>query len=217
MQRCGDYMIDEEPIPGPTEAQARLVGFGLALPPEDGPAVFRVHVHDQRAANCAIVYRPTCEQALVVDSVVWTGDAVTATSPLTIEEVLRRLAIDSREMTATPFSVASRGSTGCDPGWPPQSWVAAYRGPALARTAYIRRILVFPDAAAAASVRPRLSSSGGYVGTASNGDSCALVIDGLNSSAWIVVDNVIVEVSYPIGDAPALVGQVEAALKTSLP
>ena len=44
-----------------------------------------------------------------------------------------------------------------------------------------------------------------------------MVIDGLNSSAWILVDNVIVEVSYPIGDAPALVGQVEAALKTSLP
>ena len=44
-----------------------------------GPGVLRVHVHDRRAADCAQAIRQRCEQAIVVEAVVWAG---TATLPV---------------------------------------------------------------------------------------------------------------------------------------
>lgn len=42
-----------------------------------GPAVLRVHVHDQRAADCPVVYRDRCEAAVVVEQVAWSASEAT--------------------------------------------------------------------------------------------------------------------------------------------
>jgi hypothetical protein len=44
---------------------------GVRLP-GSGPVVLQVHSHDPRAADCPPDLRPTCEMAIVIDSVAWT-------------------------------------------------------------------------------------------------------------------------------------------------
>ncbi len=53
---------------------------------ESGPAILRVHVHDPRAAECGD-QASACTRAMVVDAVLWTGDAATAPSPFDLVHV----------------------------------------------------------------------------------------------------------------------------------
>lgn len=59
---------------GPPPTSYRLV-LGSSVPgwaePISSPIVLRVHAHDQRAADCAAAITDKCEQAIVVESVVW--------------------------------------------------------------------------------------------------------------------------------------------------
>jgi hypothetical protein len=55
------------------------VPTALAMPEVDQPIVMRVHTHDPGAETCWDV--PACRQRLVVDEVVWSGDASTSAGP----------------------------------------------------------------------------------------------------------------------------------------
>src|SRR4029077_11792109 len=113
-------------------------------------AVFLVHVRDRRAAFCPADEFTACDRAFVVDRVVWTGDATTATAPLTIQDVLRRLAsIGPGPIRATPFDPSAGASGACDPGWPAQSWTAV--------SLDVGRILVFPRTEDVRAVVSRLT------------------------------------------------------------
>ena len=64
---CGSgYVLTD--APGEQPLIALIDGPG---PLTAGAAVFRVHVHDARAAGCSAAHRPACEQALVVDAAIW--------------------------------------------------------------------------------------------------------------------------------------------------
>ncbi len=84
-------------------------GFGLRLVvesfrgvPVSAPGVFRVHVNDPRAADCGPAIRPRCEEAIVVEAVVWAGsvtlpfDADGIPREIDGEAVLRGVDIDAK-------------------------------------------------------------------------------------------------------------------------
>ena len=50
------------------------------------------HSRSSSRADCPVGYRDACEQAFVVDAVLWTGDATTTTAPLSVQDVMTRLA-----------------------------------------------------------------------------------------------------------------------------
>lgn len=52
-----------------------------------GPAIMSVHLHDPRATQCWF-QQPICDDMIVVDDIVWTGDAVTAPHPLSVDQVI---------------------------------------------------------------------------------------------------------------------------------
>jgi hypothetical protein len=52
-----------------------------------GPAIMRVHLHDSRAGQCG-AQANVCDAMLVVDDILWTGDAQTAPHPLTVDKVM---------------------------------------------------------------------------------------------------------------------------------
>jgi hypothetical protein len=72
--RPGLFVRSPSTTSGPPPTSYRLV-LGSSVPgwidPIGAPIVLRVHVHDPRAAACASSIRDTCEQAIVVESVVW--------------------------------------------------------------------------------------------------------------------------------------------------
>ncbi len=52
-----------------------------------GPAIMRVHLHDPRATQCGY-QEPICDDMIVVDDILWTGDAATAPHPLSVADVI---------------------------------------------------------------------------------------------------------------------------------
>ena len=198
---CSGYVVRDGP--GANRAAIKLPALGN-LPNAPGPIVVRVHVHDGHADECGV-----CEQAFVLDAIVWTGDGETETTPLTIDDVVRRLARADPDLTVSPFSSGER--TGCNPGWPPQSW----RAERVSNDPSIARILVFPDPIAAAETRQRLLADG-IMGRPSPPATsrCSVLYDGLMSSAWLLQDNVIVEVRVPVGTTPAFIDTVRHDLAT---
>jgi hypothetical protein len=132
-----------------------------------------------------------CGQMLVVESVVWSGDAITATAPLDIGTVVDRLrAVEP----GLEVEVRDTRSTGCDPGWPEPTWTAS--GSSAVSEGVGERIgdvLVFPttDAREAATGNFHFD---GFSGPGPDGMSCRTMIDGLFGMRWVAVDNVLVEV-----------------------
>jgi hypothetical protein len=56
-----------------------------------GPVVARVGVHDPRASSCGTA-AAACDRMMVVQQVVWAGDAGTAPRPISLDAALRALA-----------------------------------------------------------------------------------------------------------------------------
>jgi hypothetical protein len=78
LSACGDGLM----ISGGGPLVGEFEQSGLTF--LQGDVVLRVHVHDERAADCPSTYRPRCERALVVEQVVWRpgangSDAIPAT------------------------------------------------------------------------------------------------------------------------------------------
>lgn len=71
----GFHLGDVPPGTGGGFGPRLVVNAALQDLPGSAPGVLRVHVHDRRAADCAPAIRQPCEQAIVVEAVVWAGTA----------------------------------------------------------------------------------------------------------------------------------------------
>jgi hypothetical protein len=61
------------------------------LPHPWGPSIVRVHTHDPRAAACHPENHTQCESTIVVEAVLWVGDAWTSAAPISVGEADRML------------------------------------------------------------------------------------------------------------------------------
>jgi hypothetical protein len=52
-----------------------------------GPAIMRVQLHDPRANQCGY-QEPICDDMIVVDDILWTGDASTVPYPLSVDQII---------------------------------------------------------------------------------------------------------------------------------
>jgi hypothetical protein len=147
----------------------------LAREIPDGPVVIRVHTNDPRSATCPELERLLCAERLVVDELVWAGDAVTKTEPLRIDNVVTALRQDIPDLTLK----LDRPSRACDPGWPEVSWVSL-------RGTGITNVLAFPTIGDREAVDQNFRSSG-WTGI----DGCSVDLYG-DPWHWVAVDNVMV-------------------------
>jgi hypothetical protein len=110
MNTCsGGGAIGRDPSPLLTGC---ATGIGAASPPVDGsavgfgkhvfwdgkqlpngraPAIVRVHTHDTRATKCRADSRVVCNAVLVVEKVLWAGDAWTDATPVSVVDAVRTL------------------------------------------------------------------------------------------------------------------------------
>jgi hypothetical protein len=188
-----------------------------------GPVVVKVHRHDDRAELCGAADREACEAMAVIEDVVWTGDAVTATVPLTPIEVFDGLssvvpdlsdavltavgrippsmapsAAPTETLVPLPSDVHFSGGLppSCELPLPTMSWSVS--------GARISHVAVFPSTAA----REALDRT----------QNCLVLIipDALFVDAWVRVDNAMVAVNVsPGGRTQAeadLIDDIQAAL-----
>jgi len=173
-----------------------LLAPDVPLPP--GPVVLRVRLlPDEACLRCAFTPRQ-----LAVEEIVWAGDAVTDTRPLTSQDVhtVLRSAVGDVWMDVQPGSIRPGG---CDPEFPASTWLAG-------GTHAVGYLLVFPSVAA------REASGGnfrvdGYSGFGADGHACRDIQD--VSARWVAVDNVLVQV---IAD-DALAERIKQGLEAIVP
>jgi hypothetical protein len=135
---------------------------GHSLPGGVGPSIVRVHTHDPLAAQCSAATRGSCEATLVVDDVLWTGDALTAASPVSVMEavnsldalpVQERLPIPGGSLVIERHVFPTVRQQPCPPPWPTEVFD-------LHGDPRFGLLVVFPDVAARTAAQPLLDSAG---------------------------------------------------------
>jgi hypothetical protein len=219
--RCGNPFLTDDPL-GRGITPVFLDGWTPSI--GVGPVIVRAHRHDEMAATCLPEARKVCEAIAFIEAVVWTGDVVTATAPMTPIEAFARLnAVDpdmdhafltavGRIPQSTALSVPPSESleplpTGvhfgggfpppCELPLPTMSWSVF--------GARISHVAVFPSTAA----RETLDRT----------QHCLVVInaDALFVMTWVRVDNVMVAVNVNPGGRTQveadLIDDIQAALE----
>jgi len=154
------------------------------MPLPKGPVVLRVRLVPEAA--CPAGYEcPATPPRVSVEEIVWAGDAVTDTNPLTSEDVYRVLRSELGDVwvSAQPGSIRLGG---CDPQFPASTWLTG-------GTKAVGYLLVFPTVAAreAGDANFRVD---GFNGFGADGRPCRVTdVDG-PASRWVAVDNVLVQV-----------------------
>jgi hypothetical protein len=69
----------------------------------DGAAILQAHVHDPRASQCGAA-EPVCDDMIVVDSILWKGDATTAPGPYSVSDAVAAAAAMNPSTTLVPPS-----------------------------------------------------------------------------------------------------------------
>ena len=190
--RCGTPFLAENPLMD-EQQRVMLDGPGLAA----GPILVQVHRHDPRAADCDPVQQAACNAIAVIEKVVWSGDAETATGPWTPTDTFTRLAGADpnlfQAMVKRVSAVVQRPSgpagrpTGpaCVPPYPTEAWSMS--------GAAVSMVLVFAATAAREAVDQNFLASE-FIGITSTGGTCETITDGLFATTWVAVDNVMVGV-----------------------
>ena len=170
-----------------------------------GPVVARVAVHDARSASCGTA-AAVCDRMMVVQQVVWTGDAATAPRPISLDAALNALA------TVQPGATLVPGSSFCGDALP------------AAQVESVRVADTSPRAVTAVAVEPSSAARGRALPqrdgpeAAMRSSAVCSVVDGVRAYRWLIVANVVVtvRVHWPLTTADrAFVEHLAAALKAA--
>lgn len=185
-----------------------------------GPAVLEVHVHDPRAADCGFQVQ-ACAAAMIVDRILWTGDAATDPQPLTIDAVRSILA--TLQPTATLEAGVDSGG-GCNQ--PPSSWFYSVQNPPDTAPAIVS-VAIEPSIASRQRAVPQAAGAAAALapGWSPKGPICAESGSGAaGRTTWVAyrdlaVANVVVSVQTSLTPTAAdrsLVERLAAALEQAV-
>jgi hypothetical protein len=182
-----------------------------------GPVIIRVHLHDSRASQCG-PQASTCDDMIVVDDIIWTGDAQTAPHPLTVDQVIAATRSASAASDLRASSVT--GYYGC--GAKLQDGLALCP-PFVTGSSYASQIagaVVLPSSVALAralpDVKPGVDGALAEAVKVTQGGS-----SGYWDYRWLVVDNVAILVrtaqGMPSQSDIDLLNRLQTALKALEP
>jgi hypothetical protein len=184
LSACGSAVGVDAPL-GYSGPQGQMYWNGHHLPGNLGPSIVKVHTHDPAAAACRSVAQ--CQAVLVVDDVLWTGDAWTNGSPISVAQAMSRFGLNIIEVIQTApntnLSVQRTLFTTpvgevCPSPWPHEVFE-------LHGDPRVGLIAVFPDEAARISAQAALDPAA---------PGCAIDprIVRPAAAAWVGVQNVLV-------------------------
>jgi hypothetical protein len=194
---CSPGLAGPEPEAYGVQSSLATLGWNVQTRPS-GPLVLRVHTHDALAAQCRAADQSVCETAMVVDEVVWSGDAWTQTDPVSVAQAVRRLttvAVSFLSTSPFPLFVVNHANE-CRSPWPHE--VFDVRG-----DSRFGLLAVFPDVASRQAAQASLDSASPTCSPDSR-------IARPGAAAWVGVDNMLALV---YGDV-SVVTAATAALQT---
>ncbi|HEX7495846.1 MAG TPA: hypothetical protein VF349_04360 [Candidatus Limnocylindrales bacterium] len=122
----------------------------------DGPAVLRVHTHDpgwSDSSRCAASELVACQHLMIGDGAVWTGDATTASHPISVGQTAEAFGVPTTDRAFA--SVAS-----CLSGVLPGVRLLPFRDPESSTGYTYGVIAVFPSKEALAGAAPDAAANG---------------------------------------------------------
>ena len=177
-----------------------------------GPAIMRVHIRDPRSGQCGY-QKAICDNMIVVDDIVWSGDAVTDPHPLSVANVMAA----TTQVSETSGLQAPGRQWGCGASATDGLIMCPLMTPGVQYTSPVAGAVVLPSSEAIARAVPSLTPGvegallPGAVGWSEGG----------SFGSWdyrqLVVDNVMVvvrtSVGHPSESDVAFLTRLEAALK----
>jgi hypothetical protein len=153
-----------------------------------GPVVAEVHVHDPRAVSCRTA-EPACDAMMVVDRIVWEGDAATAAAPLDAPQVARVLSTVQGSRDMAP--IGDGPLYDCGQLLPAAAAYNVVSG--LDKLPGVTLVQILPDAEAVGRALPGLS--GVDAALLPTAVECTVFSQGPEASAsatyrWLLVENV---------------------------
>jgi len=167
-----------------------------------GPVVARVEVHDPRASSCGTA-AAVCDRMMVVQEVVWTGDAGTAPRPISADAAALALA------TVQPGATFVPGSSFCGDALSAAQVQTVKTADLSAPVVTV--VEVEPSTAARRRALPQHDGAGAALGSS----AVVCTVDGIRDYRWLSVANVavMVRVHSPLTTADrAFVEHLAAAL-----
>jgi hypothetical protein len=160
-----------------------------------GPAIMRVHVHDPRATQCGY-QKAICDKMIVVDDILWSGDAVTDPHPLSVADVL---AATTQVSQTSGLRAPGPAVFGCGADAIDGLIMCPQMEPGAQYTSPIAGAVLLPSTQAIARALPTLEP--GVDGALMS--SAVSRSQGGSFGSWdyrqLVVDNVMVEVRTSVG------------------
>lgn len=164
-----------------------------------GPAIMRVHVHDPRATQCGY-QKAICDRMIVVDDIVWSGDAVTDPHPLSVADVM---AATTQVSETSGLRAPGPSVFGCGASATEGLIMCPAMTPGASYTSPVAGAVVLPSVDALARALPAYTP--GVDGAL--GPSAVLWTEGGSLGSWVyrwlIVDNVGIIVRTDDGDAAA--------------
>jgi hypothetical protein len=182
-----------------------------------GPVIIRVHLDDSRASQCG-PQASTCDDMIVVDDIIWTGDAQTAPHPLTVDQVIA--ATRSASAASDLRASSATGYYGCGARLQDGLTLCPLLVTGSQYASQIAGAVVLPSSAALAralpDVKPGVDGALSEAVRLTQGGS-----SGYWDYRWLVVDNVAILVRTTQGTPSQsdidLLNRLQAALKALEP
>lgn len=160
-----------------------------------GPAIMRIHIHDPRASQCGY-QKAICDRMIVVDDIVWSGDAATDPHPLSVADVM---AATTQVSETSGLRAPGPSVWGCGANATDGLIMCPQMEPGVQYTSPIAGAVLLPSAEALARALPMLEP--GVVGALMPG--AVSRSEGGSFGSWdyrqLVVDNVMIEVRTSVG------------------
>lgn len=171
-----------------------------------GPLILRVHTHDETLMHCSASNAVYCEHGMVLEAVLWRGDAMTAPRPTSVEQAAAAFGLPTKLWRYDPLC-SGLGFTG-----------APVLGPADGKRDEIV-VAVFPSAASLAAMT-RVAAGGGEMAVIPFQHDCVVHTEQQGRQVtlrvrWMARGNVLVGVMYDDSTNPETdptVVQARAAL-----
>ena len=167
--------------------------------PTTGPAIMRVHVHDPRAGQCGY-QKAICDRMIVVDDIVWSGDAVTDPHPLSVADVM---AATTQVSPTSGLRAPGPSVFGCGAGATDGLVMCPAMTPGASYTSPVAGAVVLPSPEALARALPAYTL--GVDGALGPSAVLWTEVGSLGSWVyrWLIIDNVGIIVRTDGGDAAA--------------
>jgi len=204
---CPSATLSDDPAGSPRGKSMIVTGTPFWMG-DRGPRILQGTT--TQTSSCPIHDNLACSLWLEADSIIWTGDPLTAADPLSSISTLGSLSHAFPDMDFQPFLEA----TSCPVSWPSQTYLASVASVSRAATTSlpVRLVMLFPSTVERIDAGRDIQRAAESLSSFDAANRCVGLSAGVSADSWLARKNVLIL----LGDNDAAITQqVRAALSAA--